>query len=197
STVQLFDGNVGLTPTAVADGSGNWSITLTAALGEGLHNLTAKATDAAANTGSASAVLPLTIDTSVQPPSGLALAPGSDDGVSSSDNITSVKTPTLVGTAEANSTVKVFDGGTLLGNATANGSGAWSFTTPPRTDGVHSFTAVAVDVAGNTSAASSALSVAHPAPTPVVPPPTQPPLVTPPLSVPLARVKAPETRKPL
>ena len=36
---------------------------------------------------------------------------------------------TLTGTAEANATVKVFDGTTLLGTAVANGSGAWSYTT--------------------------------------------------------------------
>ena len=36
---------------------------------------------------------------------------------------------TLTGNAVANSTVNVYDGTTLLGTATANGSGAWSFTT--------------------------------------------------------------------
>ena len=45
------------------------------------------------------------------------------------DHITNATTLTLTGTAEANSTVKVYDGATLLGSATANGSGAWSYTT--------------------------------------------------------------------
>ena len=40
-------------------------------------------------------------------------------------------TLTLTGTAEANATVKVYDGATLLGSAVANGSGAWSYTTAP------------------------------------------------------------------
>ena len=43
------------------------------------------------------------------------------------DDITNDNTLTLTGTAEANSTVKVYDGATLLGSATANGSGAWSY----------------------------------------------------------------------
>ena len=43
------------------------------------------------------------------------------------DGITNDNTLTLTGTAEANSTVKVYDGATLLGSATANGSGAWSY----------------------------------------------------------------------
>ena len=45
------------------------------------------------------------------------------------------------------------------GRVTANGSGAWSFTTATLADGAHSFTATATDAAGNVSAASAALSV--------------------------------------
>ena len=75
------------------------------------------------------------------------------------DGITNDNTLTLTGTAEANSTVKVYDGATLLGTATANGSGAWSYTTAALADGAHSLTATATDAAGNTGAASSALSV--------------------------------------
>ena len=56
----------------------------------------------------------------------------------------------LTGAAEANSTVKIFDGSALLGSTTANGSGAWSYTTAPLATGSHSFTATATDAAGNT-----------------------------------------------
>ena len=75
------------------------------------------------------------------------------------DGITNDNTLTLTGTAEANSTVKVYDGATLLGSATANGTGAWSYTTAALANGAHSLTATATDAAGNTSAASAALSV--------------------------------------
>ena len=51
------------------------------------------------------------------------------------DDITNDNTLTLTGTAEANSTVKVYDGATLLGTATANGSGAWSYTTAALSNG--------------------------------------------------------------
>src|SRR6185503_12730153 len=78
-------------------------------------------------------------------------------------------TLTLTGSAEANATVKVYDGVTLLGSATANGAGAWSFTTAALANGAHSLTATTTDVAGNTSAASSALSVTIDAAAPVVP----------------------------
>src|SRR5439155_123955 len=57
------------------------------------------------------------------------------------------------------STVSVYDGAALLGTATANGSGAWTFTTGTLADATHSLTATASDAAGNMSAASAALSV--------------------------------------
>ena len=75
------------------------------------------------------------------------------------DHITNDNTPTLTGTAEANSTVKVFDGATLLGSAIANGAGAWTYTTAALADGAHSLAALATDVAGNTSATGAALNL--------------------------------------
>ncbi len=81
-----------------------------------------------------------------------------DSGASSSDHITSDNTVSLTGTAEAGSTVAILDGATQLGTVTAVG-GNWSFTTAALIDGGHSFTAKATDVAGNISAASTALGV--------------------------------------
>ena len=75
------------------------------------------------------------------------------------DNITNDSTLTLTGAAEANSTVKVYDGATLLGSTAANGSGAWSYTTAALGNGAHSLTATATDAAGNTGVASTALAV--------------------------------------
>ena len=65
--------------------------------------------------------------------------------------------------------MKVYDGANLLGSATANGAGAWSFTTAALTNGAHSLSATASDVAGNTSASSTALSVTIDTVAPVVP----------------------------
>ena len=97
------------------------------ALANGSHSLTATATDAAGNTGAASAALNVTVDTAA--PGAPAIASFSTDTGTVGDGITSDNTLTLTGTAEANSTVKVYDGPTLLGTVTANGSGAWSYTT--------------------------------------------------------------------
>ena len=66
---------------------------------------------------------------------------------------------TLNGTAEANSTITVFDNSSQLGTATTNSSGAWTFATGALATGSQSFTAKATDGAGNVSPTSSALGV--------------------------------------
>ena len=155
ATVKVFDGAT-LLGSAVANGSGAWSYT-TAALANGSHSLTATATDAAGNTGAASSAMSVTVDTVA--PAAPTIASFSTDSGTVGDGITNDNTLTLSGTAEANATVKVFDGATLLGSAVANGSGAWSYTTAALANGSHSLTATATDAAGNTGAASSAMSV--------------------------------------
>src|ERR1019366_2634690 len=165
STVKVYDGAT-LLGSATANGSGAWSFT-TGALSNAIHSLTATATDAAGNTGVASSALSVTVDTTA--PVAPTIASFSPDSATVGDGITNVNVLTLTGTAEANSTVKVYDGATLLGSATANGSGAWSFTTGALSNAIHSLTATATDVAGNTGAASTALSVTVDTVAPVAP----------------------------
>jgi hypothetical protein len=74
------------------------------------------------------------------------------------DDTTDATILTLTGTAAANSTVEVFDGSTELGTVTANGSGAWSYTTGTLANGSHSFTATDT-VVGIVSPASTAMTV--------------------------------------
>jgi hypothetical protein len=64
---------------------------------------------------------------------------------------------TVSGTAEAGSTVQLYEGTTLLGSATADPDGNWSVTTSPLKNGSHTFIATATDAAGNTSALSRPL----------------------------------------
>ena len=81
-----------------------------------------------------------------------------------SGDTVSVNTVALNGTAEANSTIAVFDNSTQLGTATTNSGGAWTYTTGALANGSQSFTATATDGAGNVSAASSALVMTLTAP---------------------------------
>ena len=104
----------------------------------------------------------MTIDTTA--PVAPSITSFSPDTGTVGDGITTANVLTLTGTAEANATVKVFDGATLLGSAVANGSGAWSYTTAALANGAHSLTATATDAAGNTGVASAALAVTVTAP---------------------------------
>ena len=156
STVKVFDGTTQV-GTAIANGSGAWSLT-TAALADGSHNFTATATNAS-GTSAASAALAVTIDT---------VAPNAP--VEAGDSIVNGTQVQLTGTAEANSTLQVHDGTTLVGTATTNATGNWTVMTSPLSVGAHDLTATATDAAGNTSAVSLPLDpvIGGAAPTSVV-----------------------------
>ena len=91
------------------------------------------------------------------------LDPNSDSGTPG-DGITNNPKPTIIGTAEANSTISVFadvgSGPVLLGTTTTDATGNWSFTPATiLTDGTYSITATATDAAGNVSPSSAAFSL--------------------------------------
>jgi hypothetical protein len=153
STVAIYDGAT-LLGTAIVNG-GTWTYT-TAALSDGAHSLTVTAKDYPGNESAATAPLVVTIDTTSAAPVIVAF---SDDTGTVGDGITADTTLLLSGTAEALSQVTIRDGATVLGTATADGSGAWTFATATLMPGSHSFTATALDVAGNASSASSPLAV--------------------------------------
>jgi hypothetical protein len=157
STIKVFDGTAQV-GTTTAGTSGAWSVT-TGALTNGTHSLTATATDVAGTTSAASQPLDPVIGASApsSAPSAPTITSFSPDTGVVGDGITDANTLTLTGTAAANSTVKVFDGTTQIGTATATSNGAWTFNTAALADGKHGFTATDT-VSGATSAASSALS---------------------------------------
>jgi T5SS/PEP-CTERM-associated repeat protein len=158
STVKLFDGatQVG---SGVTGANGVWTVT-TSALANGTHSITATATDVAGNQSGVSGALSVVIDT-IAPtaPSTPKLAAGSDSGISSTDGITNITAPTFTGTAEANSTVKLFDNTTLIATTTALGNGTWSVASGTLAQGTHSILATATDAAGNTGLASGTLAL--------------------------------------
>jgi hypothetical protein len=90
-------------------------------------------------------------------PSTPDLTAASDAGPSNTDNITRITTPTFTGTAEANSTVKIFANGSQVGSGTATG-GVYTISTSFLIDGPYSITATATNAIG-TSPSSGALSV--------------------------------------
>ncbi len=86
---------------------------------------------------------------------------GSVTGPVTGNNPTNDTRPALSGTAEANATVRIYDGSTLVGTVTADANGNWTLaqTTTTLTEGSHSFTATATDAAGNTSAPSTVTTI--------------------------------------
>ncbi|MCO3293715.1 BapA prefix-like domain-containing protein [Pseudomonas aeruginosa] len=151
ATVILTDGNGNPIGQVTADGSGNWAFTPATPLANGTV-INALAQDAAGNNSSPAST---TVD-SVAPATPV-LDPSNGTVIS--------------GTAEAGATVILTDGGgNPIGQATADGSGNWSFTPgTPLTNGTV-VNAVAQDAAGNTSGpVSTTVDAVAPA-TPVIDP---------------------------
>ncbi|HEK2502764.1 Ig-like domain repeat protein [Pseudomonas aeruginosa] len=151
ATVILTDGNGNPIGQVTADGSGNWAFTPATPLANG-SVINALAQDAAGNTSGPAST---TVD-SVAPATPV-LDPSNGTVIS--------------GTAEAGATVILTDGGgNPIGQATADGSGNWSFTPgTPLTNGTV-INAVAQDAAGNTSGpVSTTVDAVAPA-TPVIDP---------------------------
>ncbi len=167
SSIKVYDGKT-LVGSGTADAKGNWAIT-TGALSQGTHSLTATATDAAGNVSAVSQARDPVVGTTpsqVPAPSILSISP--DSGIKG-DLITNVNKVTLSGSAVANSTVTVFEGTTKVGTATVDSKGAWSLTTSTLNDGVHHFTAIDNDSAGNKSVASADFAVTIDTHAPVAP----------------------------
>ncbi|WP_074272311.1 Ig-like domain-containing protein [Pseudomonas aeruginosa] len=151
ATVILTDGNGNPIGQATADGSGNWSFTPGTPLANGTV-INAVAQDPAGNTSGPTST---TVD---------AVAPATPVVNPSNGSV-------IAGTAEAGATVILTDGnGNPIGQATADGSGNWSFTPgTPLANGTV-INAVAQDPAGNTSGpASTTVDAVAPA-TPVLDP---------------------------
>ncbi|MFT3783399.1 MAG: Ig-like domain-containing protein [Nibricoccus sp.] len=145
SSVALYNGSTQIAVIA-ANNAGNWSYAFTTALADGTYAFKVTATDAAGNTSSASAVSSVTIDT---------IAP-STPVISNTSGYTTNTLPTLNGTAEANSTVALFDNSVSLASVAASNTGVWTHTVVTAlSQGSHTITATATDLAGNTSAAAT------------------------------------------
>jgi len=106
--------------------------------------------DAAGNTNQDGADANNTVTDDVSPVTGTVVS-----GDSTNDTVL-----VLAGTAEANSTVTVRNGGSPLGTTSADGSGAWYFTTATLSNGTtYTFNATATDAAGNVSSPSGNYAV--------------------------------------
>jgi hypothetical protein len=137
--VKISEGST-VIGTTTTNANGVWSFTPTS-LAQGLQTITASETNAAGLTGSSS----LTFTYERTPPKvTIALA----DDTSGGKNITA--DDALTGTADPNATVKISEGPTVLGTATTNASGVWSFTPTGLAQGLQTITASETNAAGLT-----------------------------------------------
>ncbi|EPC6070188.1 Ig-like domain-containing protein [Enterobacter hormaechei] len=162
-TVITFYDNGKPIGTATADATGKWSFTPSTNLSEGNHAITTTATDAAGNTSPASTAVSFVVDTVA--PGAPAIVSITDDvapgtGTLGSGSSTNDPRPQLTGTAEAGSTVTIYDNGIAIGTAIVGSNGSWSFTPSVNlSEGSHQLTVRATDVAGNTGPASPVFTV--------------------------------------
>ena len=158
STVTIKDGNTPLgTTIATPDGTYSFTPQNANAMIDGVHTLTATATDVAGNVSS-TVTSHVTIDT--RNPGAPTATIGQDTPPVTLHGVTygTDRTPTITGTAEAGSTVTIKDGNAILGSVTAGENGAYSFTPVDANQlagGTHNINVTATDLAGNVSSATA------------------------------------------
>ncbi|MBB4867628.1 putative RNA-binding protein with TRAM domain [Pseudomonas nitritireducens] len=157
--IKIYD-NGELLGSVVAGpgGAWNWNPTGdTEKLAEGQHELTVTATDKAGNESAHSLVFEVNVDTTA--PGAISDLDLYDDAgaftgtiVSNGPEATDDSTPTYSGHVDPASGpqyVNIYSNGELFGTATVNAEGDWAFTPEPLANGSYSFSAAAVDAAGN------------------------------------------------
>ncbi len=170
--VHLFnDANAEIGST-LADASGNWLFTVITDLSTGIYNFTAKAEDVAGNLSGVSSTLTLNIYTPFADTPTINPTFQNDTGVA--DGVTADTTPTLSGTStEIGGKLDIYDTfngvTTLVGSTPVLFGGVWTLTTGGLQDGVHVFKASVLDLLGNTSALSTALTIKIDTITPLAP----------------------------
>ena len=146
--IRLLNGT-----SILADYGAPPNVTVSAALADNVYSISARSVDLAGNVSALqTAGLQVTIDTVAPAAPGAApdLQAGSDSGVSSSDNITNVTTPTF--TVNGPERIRLSTGATILAD----------YAVPPNitvstalADGQQFIAARSIDLAGNVSAAKS------------------------------------------
>ncbi|SUG76660.1 VCBS repeat-containing protein [Salmonella enterica subsp. enterica] len=140
--------------STTVDSSGSWRFAITSALADGENHFTAIATNVKGES-SESARFTLTIDTlSPDAPRVELIADNTGllTGPLQNNDRTDEAKPLFSGQGETGNTITIKEGSTVIGSATVDENGRWTFTpTTPLRDGEHTFTVEQSDKAGNTS----------------------------------------------
>lgn len=160
ATVNLYDNGAKI-GHAVADKDGQWRFTPDTALASGDHAFTTEVIDKAGNSSGQSEPMAVVVDAvpGVVTIGTLLDDQGAVKGAISAGGSTDDTRPEIQGTGKAGSTIRVYDGETLLGQTDVQADGTWRFTpTEELAEGAHTLTATATDLVGNLSAATPAVN---------------------------------------
>jgi hypothetical protein len=159
-TVEIYRQGV-LIAGATADGSGNWSARYSpiASLATGTMSFSAIATDPVGNVSASSSVFKLAIGGSAPTTSSPVLVNSLLSALFGPRSSISSLPLVFVGLATPGSLVTILDGNTILGTATADIFGLWSFTTKALAAGNHTLTAEATNASGVTGLLSGGLTI--------------------------------------
>ncbi|MCG9660943.1 Ig-like domain-containing protein, partial [Vibrio mediterranei] len=158
-TISVLQNNNEAIPTygpVSVNSEGTWEATLPEQLADGVYDLRFMIQDAAGNTQEVDTSI--TIDTKSELTASLDVA--SDSGFSSHDLVTKIDRPIFSGVADKDSQVSLSlfqgnDANVIAISTTANDDGTWSIKVPAESaltkQGTWNWSAVSVDVAGNTS----------------------------------------------
>ena len=176
ATVKVYDGDK-LLGEATVGADGKWTMTMPT-LAAGPHSLVAKLFGADGKEQAASPELSVTVSADpgaklsvlpvINPPAGGKLSAGG--------------TTELAGTAAPGVLLKLFDGGNLVGEATADASGNWQMVVPQLDAGEHTLTVITYGAGGEVQASSKPLTVivSEPEPAAATGPAVQPKIGWPP-----------------
>lgn len=155
--------------SVTASAAGAWTFTFTSTLAAGTNAITARTEDVAGNDGPQSVALNVVVDATPPAAPGTLATPdliaSSDDGTSSTDNVTTDTTPTFTGSNTTGSTAHVLvANGVTVGSFTSEAGGTYNVTASSLTAGSYAITIREQDAAGNTSSDSPALGLTISAP---------------------------------
>ncbi|MDQ4139557.1 MAG: Ig-like domain-containing protein, partial [Bacteroidota bacterium] len=151
--IRVYKEGIALPGTVTTNSEGKWTYDYTSTtLEEGKHTFTASAT-INDKTSALSGTYAIIVDiTKPAPPAKLNF-------VTNQEHLTP---PIITGSAEANSTVKLYYGNTEVGSALADNTGNWEIVIGTTlAEGTYNFMVVAIDAAGNMSEPSNIKYVHH------------------------------------
>jgi len=157
SSVLIYVDGKNTSAPVIVDATGHWTFTL-AAMGDGLHVLSATQYGAGQDPSPSSNTWTLTVDTSVVAKP-VVNAPTDDSGMPITGPTTDAH-PNMSGTGKAGDTITVYDGSTAIGSVVIGKDGKWSFT--PKTDlsnGTHDLYVIETNPAGTSSPQSDHTSI--------------------------------------